>query len=353
MRLAAALAALLVLSGCHHRRDPKSLRKIDVHTHLSMGSLAQLLPMMDAWGIDTVVDLSGGAPDENLEAHLALAQQAPGRIVTFCTPDFHTVREGGDYGARLAAQVERAHAEGAKGVKIFKSLGLGIPGPDGNLLAVDDPGLDPLFEKAGELHMPVAIHTGDPKAFWQPNGPANERHAELSVHPRWSYYGKRVPSWETLFAQFEHLVAKHPKTTFIGVHFGNDPEDPQHVGELLDRYPNLYVDTAARVPEIGRRDPDKLRALFLRHHDRILFGTDVAVGDTPQELWLGSRGAEIPGPADVQRFYGSTFRFFETGDRGFESPTPIQGEWTLSGIDLPPEILQEIYSGNARRLLGL
>jgi len=354
MRFAlAAAVSLLVLTACHKPRDPKSLRKIDVHMHLSPGSLGQLLPMLDEWGIDTVVDLSGGAPNETLEQHLALAQRAPGRIVVFCTPDFRTLAEGEGYGERLAAQVERAHQLGARGVKIFKSLGLNIPGPDGKLLAVDDPGLDPLFDKAGELGMPVAIHTGDPKAFWLPPDEKNERHAELAAHPRWSYYGKAVPSWATLYAQFEHLVAKHPKTTFIGVHFGNDPEDPKHVGELLARYPNLYVDTAARVPELGRGDVAPLRAMFLQHHDRILFGTDVAVGDTPDMLWLGSRGKEIAGPEDVKLFYGSTFRFFESGDRAFKSPTPIQGDWTISGLDLPNNVLTEIYSGNAKRLLGL
>ena len=116
------------------------------------------------------------------------------------------------------------------------------------------------------------------------------------------------------------------------MHFGNDPEDPVHVGELLDRYPNLYVDTAARVPEIGRGDVSKVRELFLRHRKRILFGTDLAVGESLDQLWLGSRGREVPTEADVTRFFSSTFRFFETGDKGFDSPTPIQGDWTVSGL---------------------
>jgi predicted TIM-barrel fold metal-dependent hydrolase len=347
------LLLALCLLACHKQPDPKSLKKIDVHTHLTPGTLAQLVPMMDAWGIDKVVDLSGGPPGEGLELHLEQASKANGRIVVFCSPDFRELLGGDGYGERMARQLEQAHALGAKGVKIFKSLGLNIPGPDGKPLPVDDPGLDAMFDKAGELGMPVAIHTGDPKAFWLPVDQKNERFKELSAHPRWSYFGKPVPTWEQLFAQFEHLVAKHPKTTFIGVHFGNDPEDPKRIGELLDKYPNLYVDTAARVPEIGRGDVEAVRALFLKHHDRILFGTDVAVGETPEQLWLGSRGKEIPGPEDVKLFYSSTFRFFETRDIGFASPTPIQGDWTVSGIGLPPEILAEIYSGNAKRLLGL
>ncbi len=352
MRLICSLALVALLGACHKPVDPKSRRKVDVHTHLSGSSLPMLLKLMDRWGIDTVVDLSGGAPGEGLEQHLALAEQAKGKIVVFCTPDFRLVFQGPGYGERLAAQLEEAHRLGAKGMKLFKSLGLGIVGPDGQLLAVDDPGLDPLFEKAGELGMPVAIHTGDPKAFWRAPGPGNERQKELAAHPRWSYFGKPVPSWEALFAQFERRVARHPKTTFIGVHFGNDPEDPVHVGELLDRYPNLYVDTAARVPELGRGDVSKVREVFLRHRKRILFGTDLAVGESLDQLWLGSRGREVPTEADVTRFFSSTFRFFETGDQGFESPTPIQGDWTVSGLELPSDVLDDLYAGNARRLLG-
>ena len=101
--------------------------------------------------------------------------------------------------------------------------------------------------------MPVVIHVGDPKAFWKPPTPDNERYDELKAHPEWSFYGQPVPSWAELFAAFERLVARHPKTTFIGVHFGNDPEDPARVAQLLDKHPNLVLDTAARVPEIGRQ----------------------------------------------------------------------------------------------------
>ena len=131
----------------------------------------------------------------------------------------------------MAAQLAEASRLGAIGLKITKGLGLGIPGPDGkHLLHVDDHGLDPLFEKAGELGMPVAIHIGDPKAFWRPTTPDNERWDELRVHPEWSFSDPSFPSWQALYDAFERLVARHQKTTFIAVHFGNDPEDPDNVG---------------------------------------------------------------------------------------------------------------------------
>ena len=179
-------------------------------------------------------------------------------------------------------------------MKITKGLGLGYTDGKRQLLAVDDPGLDPVFEMAGKLGMPIAIHTGDPKAFWKPPTPDNERFDELRVHPGWSFFGAPV-TWEGLYAQFERRVARHPKTTFIGVHFGNDPEDPG--ARRGDARPpqEPVIDTAARLPEIGRvdanHDAGRMRAFFEKYRTRILFGTDVGVGNADEDLMLGSTGA--------------------------------------------------------------
>lgn len=359
MSRAAATAFLLCLAACTCRDKPSPaadagarFRRVDVHTHLEAAAMARALRLLDREGVAVAVNLSGGWPGAGLEASLEAARAAPGRVVTFATPPLWELQKGLT-GAELAAGLEEAHRLGARGVKIFKALGLSVRGPDGELLAVDDPSLDALFERAGELGMPVAIHTGDPVAFWQPPTPDNERWDELSVHPGWSYARRAVPSWETLFQGYERLVARHPTTTFIGVHFGNAPEDPERVGRMLAKCPNLYVDTAARVPELGRRDPEAMRALFIRWQDRILFGTDLGVGEGEQDLMFGSTGASPPGPADEQRFYASTWRWFETRDRAIPSPTPIQGRWTIDGLGLPDEVLRKIYADNATRVLGL
>jgi len=357
---AAATALVVCLAACTCRDKSSSsapdasarLRRVDVHTHLEASSMARAVRLLDREGIAVAVNLSGGWPGRGLEASLEAARLAPGRVVTFATPPLWELQKGVT-GAQLASELEEAHRLGARGVKIFKALGLSVRGAGGELLAVDDPSLDPLFEKAGELGMPVSIHTGDPVAFWQPPTPENERWDELSVHPGWSYARRPVPSWETLFQAYERLVARHPKTTFIGVHFGNAPEDPERVGRMLAKYPNLYVDTAARVPELGRRDADAMRALFITWQDRILFGTDLGVGEDERDLMFGSTGAAPPGPADEERFYSSTWRWFETRDTAIPSPTPIQGRWTIDGIGLPDEVLRKIYGENASRLLEL
>ena len=307
---------------------------------------------MDRYGFDHVVDLSGGAGGRVLAAHLAQAAAMPGRITVFTTLAYGLAQEPG-YGPRLAALVEKAHAAGAKGLKIAKALGLGMRRFDGSLVAVDDPELDVVFETAGRLGLPVAIHTADPRAFWQPVSPSNERFAELSVHPGWAFHDAPVPRFDELLAAFERRVARHPRTTFIGVHFGNDAEDPDRVDRMLRDHPNLYVDLAARIPELGRHPPARMRALLVRWHDRILYGTDLGIGPPGEPLMLGSTGATPPTDADRDLFFGATARWLETADRAFPHPTPIQGSWPIDGVDLPPEVLDDVYWKNAQRVIGL
>lgn len=333
----------------------KRLPRIDVHTHIMPDGVARAVHLMDEWGIDGAVNLSGmypGPPRNALETQLGAAAQSHGRIAVFANADFRLVRTTRNYGQAMAEQLVESKRLGAIGLKIPKGLGLGYPTPDGkHLLPVDDKGLDPLFEKAGALGMPVAIHIGDPKAFWQPATPENERWDELRAHPEWSFFREAVPSWQQLYDAFERRVARHPRTKFIAVHFGNDPEDPDNVARMLDRYPNFYIDTAARIPEMGRHDPAKMRRFFEKYQDRILFGTDTGIGASQEEMMYGSNGELPPTRADEIRFFTATWRYFETTDRQFESPTPIQGRWKIDGIGLPESILRKVYYENAARLL--
>ena len=334
---------------------PRRFHRIDVHTHIGPDGIARAVRLMDEWGIDGVVNLSGqypGPPREMLETQLAAAATSGGRIAVFMTPNFKLVRMGKGYGEAMADQLTEGQRLGARGLKITKGLGLGYPGPDGKrLLAIDDPGLDPLWARAGALGMPVAIHIGDPKAFWKPVSPENERWDELRVHPEWSFHGPGIPSWQQLYDAFERLVARHKKTTFIAVHFGNDPEDPDNVARMLDKYPNFFIDTAARVPEIGRHPQEKMRKFYAKYQDRVLFGTDTGIGADDADMMYGSNGAGVPTRADEVRFFTSTWRYFETSDRQFESPTPIQGRWKIDGVGLPESVLRKIYFDNAARVL--
>ena len=368
----AALAALVLIavvvawprSRPHVERAPvpqafvrADIRRIDVHVHVPPQLAEHAVSLLRAQGVVLALNASGGEPNGGgLEESVAASVATGGALRPYCSIDWSRVEEP-EFVAYANAALDLCREEGAVGLKIYKALGLGYELSDGSLLGVDDPRLDPVFEHAGLLGLPVLIHTGDPQAFFRPPTPENERFAELSAHPRWSFWGARRnglpwPSWQEVFDQFERRVARHPGTRFLGAHFGNAPEEPETVARMLEAYPNFYVETAARVPEMGRFPAARMREIFTRFHDRILFGTDFQMGDRGAVV-LGSSGREPDTESRIPFFFEATYRYFETADRGFAHPSPIQGDWTIDGIDLPRNVLEDFYAGNAERLFHL
>jgi predicted TIM-barrel fold metal-dependent hydrolase len=328
---------------------------IDAHTHLfGVGVWPDIEALMQQNGLDYLVNLSGGSPRRGMGQALEIAEASGGRVLNAMTVNWAGFGEPA-WGEIVAEELELCVTRyGYVGVKISKALGLGLQDLDGSLVAVDDARLFPIWERAGTLGVPVYIHTGDPAAFWEPATPANERYDELLAHPNWSFAGPQFPPREELLAQLERVFARFPGTTFVSVHFGNNPEELDYVGGVLERYPNVYVDLAARVPEVGRHEPERVRELFVRFQDRILFATDIAIGRTPEEglvLVLGSSGAQTAGPGEVAEFFNRHFRYLETDARGMGHPTPIQGRWTIDAIALPEEVLDKVYWQNAYDLV--
>jgi hypothetical protein len=282
-----------------------------------------------------------GVPFE--EAMQVFRDVLGGRMVYFPTPDFSDVSPG--FGARMAEDLRRKVGAGARGLKIFKDLGLRHRDADGRLIPVDDERLDPLWAAAGELGVPVLIHVADPVAFFEPLTPENERWDELQVHPDWHFGHPEFPGHDILLEQRNHVVERHPDTTFIGAHLGNFPEDLAYVDRCLDRFPNLYVDTSARIGEIGRHPARESRAFFLKHQDRVLFGYD---------LVLHARGADDSEEhlAGIKERYDLHWEFFESDGEQIEHPGyPVQGRWKVDAIHLPDSALEKLYVANARRLI--
>jgi predicted TIM-barrel fold metal-dependent hydrolase len=310
---------------------------IDVHNHLGGGAewltaerVRDYLQVMDDTGVETVVNLDGGWGLRLQQTLAALDHAHPGRFLTFALLDFQGIDDPG-WSERETKRLRESFQLGAKGLKLHKSLGLSYRYADGRLMPVDDPKLDPIWEACAEFGRPVMIHTSDPAAFFTPLDRFNERWHELNDHPNWLFFGDKFPTRAELHAQRNRAVERHPKTTFIGAHFGNNPEDLETVGRWLDRYPNLYIDIDARISELGRQ-PYSARRFFIKYQDRIMFGTDT----TPR--------------ADAYRMY---YRFLETDDEYFDPAGGHhrQGFWNIYGIFLPQDVLQKLYRGNAQRVL--
>ena len=335
---------------------------IDIHSHLSiraksvngvgvgemMDFLATpetLLPVMDRKNIRIMVNLTGGSGKGLNEAIQKFQQPHPDRFLTFTEPTWDRANQPG-YDKFQADEIVRAYHAGARGVKVLKTLGLYLRKniSEGPLVAIDDTRFDPMWEACGSLGIPVAIHVSDPEAFFLPTDRTNERFEELNNHPDWSFHGKDFPSSAELVEARNRVLAKHPKTQFIVLHVGNNAENLPYVSECIDRFPNMTVDLAARVGELGRQ-PRMSRKFFDKYQDRIIFGTDAVPNgtDTPQQIF-------------GDQLYEIYFRFLETEDKYFDyapAPIPPQGRWRIYGIGLPEGVLKKVYYENAARLLKL
>jgi hypothetical protein len=302
---------------------------VDAHNHLRhvTGDLSELISLMDELNVHCIVTLDGGW-GEQLDQHLERHKQAhPDRFCVFAGVDWAQV-DAPDFGEKWAKRLADSVAAGAQGLKVFKRLGLGYRDGSGRLIAPDDPRLDPVWAMAGELQIPVLIHSADPVAFFWPLDGTNERWEELQAHPDWHFYGEDYPSFMELIEGQLRVVERHPNTTFISAHVLSYSENLRYVAKALDQFPNLFVDISARIGEIGRQ-PYTSRWFLTEYADRVLFGTDVQ----PNE-----------------RTYRIYFRCLETSDEYFDYGGG-QGRYRIYGLYLPDDVLRKVYYQNACRLI--
>ena len=294
---------------------------IDIHSHHPTPISPEQL------NIRLIVNLSGSSGD-NLRRGLAVIKSSPypDRMVLFANVDFSDVGPG--FGQRAARQLEEDIKAGAVGLKIFKNLGLRVHKSDGSRLKVDDPELDPIWEKCAELNVPVLIHIADPQEFFESIDYHNERWLELALYPDRRYQDRsKFPSFEELISERNNMFARHPRTKFIAAHFGWHANDLAHLSQLLDRLPNVYLDVAAVLYDFGRQ-PRAARAFFLKYQDRILFGKDSFQPDEYPYYW----------------------RTFETADEYFDYYRDYHAFWKLYGLDLPDDVLKKLYYENALKI---
>jgi predicted TIM-barrel fold metal-dependent hydrolase len=335
---------------------------VDVHTHITvsaksksgvelaaertyLGQPSELLPVMDRKNIRAMVNLTGGYNQGLTEAITKYDKAYPGRFYSFTEPCYLRFLDS-NYPRIQADEIERAHRAGAKGLKILKTLGLYLREniTSGKLVKIDDPRFDSMWDACGQLKMPVAIHISDPIAFFTPTDRFNERYEELNNHPDWSFYDHDFPSNTELLEARNRVFGRHPRTQFFVLHVGNFAENLENVAENLDHFPNMTVDIAARIGELGRQ-PRSSSRFFDRYQDRILFGSDA----TPH-------GDEFPQQVFNDKLYEIYYRFLETEDEYFDyapAKVPPQGRWRIYGLGLPLPILEKIYNQNAARLLQI
>ncbi|MBL7740664.1 MAG: amidohydrolase family protein [Chitinophagaceae bacterium] len=313
-----------------HKLTKAKFPFIDVHNHqfqMPSMDLGTLISEMDKLNMKVMVNLSGQSGETLKRSADNIKANYPKRFIVFANVDFRRVGEEG-WGEKAARQLEEDVKNGANGLKIYKSLGFSVNDINGKRVTIDDPRLDPVWKKAGELKIPVLIHTADPKPFWQPMDDKNERWLELALNPNRKRGDTNPAPWDTLIAEQHRMFKKHPKTTFIAAHFGWYPNDLAKLGQLLDEMPNVVVEFGAVIAELGRQ-PRTAKQFFTRYQDRILFGKDSWVPDE----------------------YATYFRVLETEDEYFPYHKKYHAFWAMYGMGLPDPILKKIYYKNALRII--
>jgi uncharacterized protein len=316
-----------------HKLTKAKFPFIDIHNHygnMNTADLSERVKFMEELNMGVMVNLSGRgfrSSGDHLEKSFDnINKQYPTRFVLFTNVDFADI-DNPEWQSRMVKQLEDDVRRGAKGLKIYKSLGLHNKDSKGNRIAIDDPRIDPIWAKCGELGIPVLIHSADPKPFWDPIDNQNERWLELKLHPS-RRYDSSFPTFEQVIAEQHNVFKKHPKTKFINAHLGWYANDLAKLSALLDKFPNMYTEIGAVIAELGRQ-PRAARAFIIKYQDRVLFGKDSWVPDE----------------------YATYFRVLETEDEYFPYHKRYHAFWRMYGMGLPDDVLKKIYYKNAMKLI--
>ncbi len=303
---------------------------IDIHGHqyrMPSQDLTPVITAMDTLNMGIMVNLSGRSGDQLIKSVNNIKDHYPNRFVVFANIDFRGVGTE-NWTENAVAQFEKDVKNGARGLKIYKSLGMRYKDSDGKRLSIHDIRLDPIWAKCGELGVPVLIHAADPKSFWDDFDGDNERWLELKTHPRRKRSETDPASWEQIISEQHQMFKKHPKTIFINAHMGWYANNLAKLSELMEEMPNMNVEIGAIIAELGRQ-PRAAKRFFEKYQDRILFGKD---------SW---KPEEFP----------TYFRVLETADEYFPYHKKYHAFWAMYGLDLSDEVLKKVYYKNALRIV--
>ncbi len=343
------------------------MKIIDAHAHVFPHYAEMAVKVMDKAGIDSTVTLEWhDGFGKVLKEHLKIFSNFKGRFKVFGNIDMSMINEP-NFPRQAVEELERSVEAGMVGLKIYKNLGLELKDRDGKFIPIDDERFDTIWDKAGELGIPVLIHSADPSFFWQPINEENFWEGVLQgEYAHWSYYRKGFPSREELLSERNNIIRRHPKTIFIGAHIGSSADNLDYITQVLERYPNFYVDISARIPILGLQGLSRKRSVefFNKYCDRILFGTDLIYDDEhvatgiQSQTFLSEEDIDISGLTNIEAyiktsadFVKSHINFISTSKIQTNPPFKrIKDSYVIKGLGLSEEIQKKIYNRNIEQI---
>jgi predicted TIM-barrel fold metal-dependent hydrolase len=318
----------------------RALPKIDVHAHYRTDH-PDLVPSLAAWNARAVlVNVTGSDRkiDDKWRDFQALRAAHPDRFFLVATFDPFRINEP-DFAPRVIAQLRENIAAGAKAVKVWKDIGMEVKDANGKYVQIDDPKFQPIWDFLAERHIPVMAHIGEPLAAWRPLTDSSPHFWYYTNNPQYHAYSHpEIPRHEEIIAARDRWIARNPRLTIVAMHLASLEYDVTEVAKRLDAYPNLYVETAARINDLAMQPSPRVRDFFVRYQDRVMWGTDFGEGSVSR--------------AGLESAFDSHWRYYGTAD------TVTLGSarsWhrTVNGLALPRSVLEKFAHLNAERVLKL
>lgn len=304
---------------------------IDLHSHPYAETkevLDQWVKTLDVVGMEKAVIMTystGDRFDSLYEVYSAYGD----RFILFCGFDYSGYDQTG-FGPAAVKELERCFEVGARGVGELGDKGKGLfysKPTKGFGMHIDDPRMVPLISKCGELGIPISIHVAEP--IWMYSKMDAHNDGLMNAY-KWRLDNQPgIVDHAGMVKILENAVAANPGTTFIACHYANCSYDLQILGDMFDKYSNLYADIAARFGEVAPI-PRHAKKFFERYQDRLLYGTDMGMN---------------------KDMYQGTFRILESEDEHFYDRSSYH--WALNGFGLSPQALEKVYSQNARKILDI
>jgi predicted TIM-barrel fold metal-dependent hydrolase len=315
------------------------MRRIDAHIHLNCGhpDCIDTLTRLNVKLVNICV-ANNSAWRSQADAFRGLAEADPVHFAwctTFDPPDL----DDPGYADRVIEQLHRDFEDGAVACKIWKNVGMEIRRSSGTFVMPDDPLLDPIYESLAAMGKPLVAHIGEPLACWQPLSPGTPHYSYYSQHPEW-YMANRpgFPKHSDLMAARDRVLERHPELRVIGAHLASLEFDVGEIARRLDRYPNLAVDTSARLTDLSFQSSEAVKQFFMKYQDRILFGTDMVWYQPTSQAPDVERGARLQRLEEMHRqasTYYETGTDFNVADR------------RVRGLALPDVVVSKLYRDNA------
>jgi len=322
---------------------------IDAHVHLNTTSTAKMKMALEQGAyflsINTDIPCFPSLCRQE-KAILELQKAYPGRVLHITSFDSNNWNSPG-WAQQAIDQIQHGLDHGAVGVKIWKNFGMDprLKDEKGHFVMIDDERLHPIFEFIQDNGILLVGHQGEPRNCWLPikKMTVHSDRSYFAAHPEYHMYlHPGYPSYEEQIRARDRFLDKFSDINFVGLHLLSLEWELDEVDKRLDKYPRLMTDLAERVCHVqlqAQQDREKVRRFFLKHQDRIIYGTDVIDDGSTSELMLNCR---------FQKLWQEHYDFFAT-DKMMHTQ---EFEGTFRGLQLPEPVVRKIFLDNAVKTYG-